>query len=91
MVFPRDINIAAFPYSLPTVGKVPIRKIRIKIAAFEDMQGNVQNIRIVVECMLNAIAMMHIPVQNENLSTLVREIILADSCRNRYVIEYTKA
>ena len=50
---------------------------RVEFPVLKHVERDVQNIRIPFECLLYAIAMVDIPIQDEDFATFVTKILLA--------------
>lgn len=90
MLSPGDVDILSKACIAATIIQVPVRQARIEIHILVDMYRNIQNVRVVVECMLHTVSMMYVPVQYKYLAALIRKIVLANPGSNRDIVEDTK-
>lgn len=88
---PRNVDILSLASTCTTVKVVAIRSSWIEPAVFVNVYRNIQYIRVRVESLLNAVAMMNVPVHNENLPANFLVVNLADLGGNSNVVKHAKS
>jgi hypothetical protein len=88
--WPWNVDILADSFTLSNVEVVTLRTIGIEFSILVDMQRYVENVGIALEGILNAVTMVHVPIENQNLPALVGEVVLAHFGRNTNIVEETE-
>ncbi len=97
LVVPADVDIFAEPRAgaavfRPAVGGHGVVGLAgVELAVAVDVQGDVEDVGVVVEHVLDAVAVVDVPVEDEDLAAEFRVVGLADLGRDRHVVEEAEA
>ena len=84
---PRDVEIQAESGTRTDMKHVSFISRRIEGAVHVDMYRDVQDIGVVVEGLLTAVAVVNIPIHNQDLPALFAKLCLTDSRSNADVVK----
>lgn len=82
---PRNVDVEAASVSLT----YQMRRVVLARIQMQHMKADVEKVRVSVECLLDAVAVMHIPIDYEN--ALGTEALSSVKRRQNDIIEETKA
>jgi hypothetical protein len=91
MLRPGNVDVFALGISSPYVKMISSWPVRIEFTIFVNVERNVENVGVIFEYVLNAIAVVDVPVQDQDFSALIRKVNLADFAGNTNIVEETEA
>lgn len=86
-----NVNVLTQARPFTIVKMVALQSSRVEFAPLVDIKGDIQHVRVVIECLSYAVAIIYILVENKDFTTYISKLVLVGFNCDRYVVKQIEA